>query len=123
MQRGSLMKSMKFDQQDYLDSTYSMREPKQIEKYFKSLQEDFKKTLDKTFALNKTGSAYDVLAKASELDAEMAAVSFFERISKFNPADQLSLLMFSFSMHYAVADYDLEGKDFSPFFLADLATS
>ncbi len=78
--------------------------------------------MDKTFALNKTGSAYDVLAKASELDAEMAAVSFFERISKFNPADQLSLLMFSFSMHYAVADYDLEGKDFSPFFLADLAT-
>ena len=71
------MKSMKFDQQDYLNSAYSMRERKQIKKYFKSLQEDLKKTLDKTFALNKTGSAYDVLAKASEFDAEMAAVSFF----------------------------------------------
>ena len=114
---------MKFDQQDYLNSAYSMRERKQIKKYFKSLQEDLKKTLDKTFALNKTGSAYDVLAKASEFDAEMAAVSFFERISKNDPADLPSVLMFSFSMHYAVTDYDLEGVDFSPIFLADLANA
>ncbi len=105
---------MNFESEDYHKSASNFRDHKAIKTFFNSLLKDFKKTLENALAYKKESSAYDLLLKVPKLDAEIAGVKFFEKISEYESPIECQHYMFVAVLHYAFIDCLLEGEKFNP---------